>query len=221
LPDGSRPPDGAVVETAAGFYMMSNGSGVKVTPTSVTTSDGSKVTGYNAGGTTYMLGGSRPTMGSTVHTSDGDYLMMASGGVKVGSGFGLRPPDYATLTIGGGIPQYGIQLQIIEDSYGGWYLGAGRSWNQKGISASGSMGYINQSKTPTPAQCVEFNSGQTLVAETSYFFGVAETKSLNNNMSGTAAIFSWTPQADVTISHSVYLGNPRQAVVNLYNKIFK
>jgi len=88
LPDGSRPPDGAVVETAAGFYMMSNGSGVKVTPTSVTTSDGSKVTGYNAGGTTYMLGGSRPTMGSTVHTSDGDYLMMASGGVKVGSAFG-------------------------------------------------------------------------------------------------------------------------------------
>jgi hypothetical protein len=88
LPDGSRPPNGAVVETAAGFYMMSNGSGVKVTPTSVTTSDGRKVTGYNAGGTTYMLGGSRPTMGSTVHTSDGGYLMMASGGVKVGSAFG-------------------------------------------------------------------------------------------------------------------------------------
>jgi hypothetical protein len=116
LPDGSRPPNGAVVETAAGFYMMSNGSGVKVTPTSVTTSDGRKVTGYNAGGTTYMLGGSRPTKGSTVHTSGGDYLMTASGGVKVGSGFGLRPPDYATLTIGGGIPQYGIQLQIIEES---------------------------------------------------------------------------------------------------------
>gem|GEM_PF-2424206 len=81
LPDGSRPPEGAVVETAAGFYMMSNGSGVEVTPTSVTTSNGSNVTGYNAGGTTYMLGGSRPTVGSTVHTSGGDYLMTASGGV--------------------------------------------------------------------------------------------------------------------------------------------
>jgi len=33
LPDGSRPPEGAVVETAAGFYLMHNGSGVKVTPT--------------------------------------------------------------------------------------------------------------------------------------------------------------------------------------------
>ncbi|HPR93722.1 MAG TPA: RHS repeat-associated core domain-containing protein, partial [Syntrophomonadaceae bacterium] len=87
LPDGSRPPEGAVVETAAGFYMMLNGSGVEVTPTSVTTSSGSNVTGYNAGGTTYMLGGSRPTVGSTVHTSGGDYIMTASGiGNKVYSG---------------------------------------------------------------------------------------------------------------------------------------
>ncbi len=132
----------------------------------------------------------------------------------------LRPPDYASLSVGVGIPQYGGQIQISEDTYGGWYIGAGRSWNQKGASITGSAGYINQSNAPTPEQCIQFNSGQSVVVETSCPGGVAVTQSLNSSMNGTAGIFSWIPQADVTIYHSVYLGNPRQYVANFANKYF-
>jgi len=154
-----------------------------------------------------------------VGTADGSTVTINKGCNS--SGEYLRPPDYASGSLGLGFRQYGAQVQVTEDTYGGLYVGIGRSWNQKGISLTGGTGYINQDSVPTPEQCIEFNSGQSVVVETSYLGGISETQCLTNKMSGTAVIFSWTPQVDETIYHSVYLGNPRKAIINLYNKIFK
>jgi RHS repeat-associated protein len=83
LSNGSRVPEGSVVSTAGGDYMMKNGSGVKVDSVPVTTSSGSKTTGYVASGQTYYAGGSRVENGAVVTTRSGTYMMQNGKGVEV------------------------------------------------------------------------------------------------------------------------------------------
>lgn len=82
MPDGSRPPEGAVVHTAGGDYQMQNGSGIKVTTVPITTADGTDTIGTVSNGKTYTLIGDRISEGTVVHTADGDYQMVNGVGVK-------------------------------------------------------------------------------------------------------------------------------------------
>ena len=83
--NGNRVTNGSVVTIGDGTnYMMINGAGKVVAPTTVLLpNNGGSTTGYNANGTTYMIGGSRPSNGSIVQTNGGDYLMTNNGGVLV------------------------------------------------------------------------------------------------------------------------------------------
>ena len=87
--NGNRVTNGSVVTISDGTnYMMLNGIGQKVTPTTVNvpitySAQYTQSTGYiTSGGTTYMVGGTRPTEGSVVNTSTGQYLMANGTGVK-------------------------------------------------------------------------------------------------------------------------------------------
>jgi hypothetical protein len=89
MADGSDVPVGTVVHTLNGDYMkMEAGkNGVAVTPVPVVLYTGEVVTGYvsKEDNLTYMLGGTRPAIGSAVVTRNGDYLMTSNGGALLPS----------------------------------------------------------------------------------------------------------------------------------------
>jgi peptidoglycan hydrolase-like protein with peptidoglycan-binding domain len=87
MADGSDVPIGSVVETKNGDYMKTQSGGVAVTPTTVVLKNGAVTTGYisKADNLTYMLGGTRPEVGSAVVTANGTYKMTTSRGALLPS----------------------------------------------------------------------------------------------------------------------------------------
>ncbi|MEL4106285.1 kelch repeat-containing protein [Oscillospiraceae bacterium WX1] len=84
MPDGSRPPVGAIVQTSSGgSWQMTSTGGVAVTTAPVTLPDGKNTVGTIVDNKTYLPDGSRPPEGAIVHTSGGDYQMVNGSGVKL------------------------------------------------------------------------------------------------------------------------------------------
>jgi peptidoglycan hydrolase-like protein with peptidoglycan-binding domain len=85
MADGSDVPIGSVVHTLNGAFMKLSSGSVAVTPTAVVSQNGTVATGYisKADNLTYMLGGTRPEVGSAVVTANGNYTMTTSGGSKL------------------------------------------------------------------------------------------------------------------------------------------
>ena len=85
MADGSDVPIGSVVHTLNGAFMKLSSGSVAVTPTAVVSQNGTVTTGYisKADNLTYMLGGTRPEVGSAVVTANGNYTMTTSGGSKL------------------------------------------------------------------------------------------------------------------------------------------
>jgi hypothetical protein len=130
---------------------------------------------------------------------------------------GLRAPDYASFNVGGGWPQYGGSLSLIEDRYGNFYFSYGRSWGQKGFSASGASGYI-VGGYPSEEECKSFLTGPSILENATYIVGVETSTSISNGQTGVAGAIG-LPSATVTMSNSNYIFNIRKAVGNLWKSI--
>jgi hypothetical protein len=153
MPDGSRPPVGAVVHADNGkdYQMTEQGKGVEVpkgsTGVAVSTTSGTQAGLLNNGSTTMTVSGSRPANGSVVHTPQGgDYRVENGVGVKVNP-VTVTDTEKKTTTTGYASNGYTTMLDgsrpsegsILQTQQGGTYKivnGTGVKIDDKGTSSA-------------------------------------------------------------------------------------
>ena len=130
---------------------------------------------------------------------------------------GKKPtPDIASLSFGGGALANGRAVQITEDRYGNFYVGADPSKGQKGLSISGGIGYINQKGMPSEDECKDFLTGPSLQGDACYGVGISGSKSITSGQTSSEIIFG-APQVTTTLYYSKYSGNPRKYIYSIFN----